>query len=223
MKYDDFIKWALSASASTLDYDKVYNLQCVDLIKWYIKKVRGIAPESIGDAIDYYKKCDGAYIKKVAEGGGVFKLNSAKKSLNFSYEKGDIIVFSGGKCGHIAIYAGIRAGDYISVYDTNHNGKHTTTALHKYDVKKRPVACVIRMSNTYTQIKDTTKYFRPNATVLKHSVIYCDMKCTQGTGEVYEGERVRVHFTGSKLCLIQYSVNNGYKVGLLGKGRIKQD
>ena len=49
-------KWAKDNLGKYIDYDKVYGVQCVDLIKHYIKNVLGIEPQSIGNAIEYIQK-----------------------------------------------------------------------------------------------------------------------------------------------------------------------
>ena len=223
MNYKDFIKWATAQDAKTLDYDGVYGLQCVDLIKWYVKKVRGITPQSIGNAIDYYKNRDCKYLKDVtADGGSIFTFSASNPPQSFNFIKGDIVVFGGSKNGHIAIFNGDKNGTRISVYDTNYRGKHTTAKIHFYDLNNRECKCVIRMSNKYTQITET-KYFTPDATINKKCFVYADMKCKETTGMVYNGERVKIHFIGNKLALIQYSVTDGYKVGLINKNHINKD
>lgn len=154
MNYKDFIEWVLSASVSTLDYDKVYGLQCVDLIKWYIKKVRGITPQSIGNANQYWYKRNESYIQSVIKNGG--QLITVGKGNKYNFRAGDIVVMmkDGSSTGHICIASGDNSNDYFKSYDTNWSYAHSPTTLttHRYS-SDWYVLGVIRLSSTYTEIR----------------------------------------------------------------------
>ena len=49
-------KWIKTHYGKGVDYDNAYGVQCVDLAKSFIKEVLGVEPQSIGNAIEYYRK-----------------------------------------------------------------------------------------------------------------------------------------------------------------------
>ena len=49
-------KWVEKNLGKGIDYDGVYGVQCVDLIKHFVKNVLLVEPQSIGNAIEYYRK-----------------------------------------------------------------------------------------------------------------------------------------------------------------------
>ena len=53
MTYDQFIN---KYNGKQIDYDGAYGVQCVDLIKQYIKDVIGIEPQAIGNAEAYWNR-----------------------------------------------------------------------------------------------------------------------------------------------------------------------
>ena len=153
MTYDEFIAWAVKQNATTLDYDKTYGLQCVDLIKHYISKVRGGTPQSIGNAIEYYNKRNGSYVKSVVSGGEVLTF---KRYAKVKPKKGDIVVFyneKGKNTGHIAIATGKSTLLGFYTYDTNfvnQNDKYDKCELvyHKYTSSCWCI-CILRMADKY--------------------------------------------------------------------------
>ena len=50
-----YTKWVKLYKGTKIDYDNAYGVQCVDLIKHYIKKVLGATPRSIGNAYQYWE------------------------------------------------------------------------------------------------------------------------------------------------------------------------
>ena len=150
MTYNEFIQWALAQPASVLNYDNNKNgTQCVSLIKWYIKKVREITPQSIGNANQYWYKRNGSYIKKVLANGGqiiaVGKGNKAKPKA------GDIVVMmkDGNATGHICIANGNNSSSYFKSYDTNWGSHTCNLRTHRYD-SEWYVLGLLRMSSIYT-------------------------------------------------------------------------
>ncbi|MGN0704548.1 MAG: CHAP domain-containing protein, partial [Lentihominibacter sp.] len=82
------IDWAKSKVGKSLDYDKAYGAQCVDLIKYYYKYL-GVSPVK-GNGCDYVDN-------KLPKGWHRYK--------NATPKKGDILVYSGpNKNGHVAIF-----------------------------------------------------------------------------------------------------------------------
>ena len=87
-RQDAAINWCKSKVGSSLDYDGYYGCQCVDLIKYYYKYL-GKAPVT-GNGKDYTWN---------SLPSGWSRIKGAKP------QKGDILVFTNGKNGHVAIYA----------------------------------------------------------------------------------------------------------------------
>lgn len=76
-----------------VDYDEVYKYQCVDLIKKYAADYFGVKPGAWGDAIDYATSPAASFLK-------VFERTN-------NPIQGDIVVFSGGRYGHIGLVDGV--------------------------------------------------------------------------------------------------------------------
>lgn len=154
--YDDFIKWAVGQKASALDYDKIYGLQCVDFIKWYVRKVFDFEPQSIGNAIEYYNKRNQAYVQRLVKGGEILTFKKGDKPKP---KKGDIVVFYNDKhpkTGHIAIATGNNTTTGFYAYETNfvnENDKWDKCELvfHKYTSTVWCI-CLLRPDNKYTGV-----------------------------------------------------------------------
>ncbi len=121
--------WVKKYLGKKVDYDGVYGVQCVDLVKSFVKNVLGVTPQSIGNAIEYYRKRNTSpYLTKN------FTWHSYKKG--FVPQKGDICVFtSKSGNGHVSIATGQGNDDYFYSYDENYpSGKHEpmTRIKHTY-------------------------------------------------------------------------------------------
>ncbi len=126
VKMDDWIKKNLGKG---IDYDNVYGVQCVDLIKSFVDDVLEISPQSIGNAIEYYnKRKTSDYLTKN------FKWIS--NTASFVPQKGDLCVFTTNSgLGHISVATGEGTTSYFYSYDQNYpSGKHEpmTRTKHKY-------------------------------------------------------------------------------------------
>ena len=111
-----FNEWVEKYNGKSIDIDGAYGVQCVDLIKHYILNVMGIAPQAIGNAIEYWNKRNGAYIS------GLFTPLTFNK--DFAFKQGDIIVMKGnGAAGHIAVCNGDYNKYGVYAYDENYLGK----------------------------------------------------------------------------------------------------
>ena len=125
-----FDYWASSNLGKAIDYDGVYGVQCVDLVKHYIKNVLEFTPQSIGNAIEYYNKRNtSSYLKEN------FKWIDNYKEL--IPQAGDICVFTSksGK-GHISVATGEGTTSYFYSYDENYpSGKHEPMTLIKHSYK----------------------------------------------------------------------------------------
>ena len=155
MNYNEFIQWATNATERELDYDKISGVQCVDLIKHYIKKVRKIEPKSIGNANQYWYKRYQEYIQKVISNGGT--LISVGKGNKTTVKAGDIVVMmkDGSSTGHICIGNGVNSTNYFKSYDTNWGGWRCQLITHRYD-SDWYILGLIRISSTYTQIDSSS-------------------------------------------------------------------
>lgn len=123
-------QWVEENLGKGIDYDNVFGVQCVDLIKSFVKNVLGVIPQSIGNAIEYYNKRNtSSYLKKN------FKWIDYKK--NFVPAKGDICVFTtkSGK-GHVSIATGKGNAKYFYSYDQNYprgQNEPMTEIKHNYN------------------------------------------------------------------------------------------
>jgi len=104
------------------DYDGAYGVQCVDLIKYYIRDVLGAKPQNAGDAKDYWTKRNSAYIKSL-----FIPLKDGAKA-----KRGDVFIRLSGENGHIGIVT--RADDDLFyTFEQNAGGKHKITKnAHTY-------------------------------------------------------------------------------------------
>ena len=102
MKFSKFIETYKVGKG--YDYDKVYGCQCVDLAKFYIDKVLGATPQSIGDAKEYWLKRNQAYIKSLFT---VVKGNACKY--------GDVFVRDSGEHGHIGMVMSVDKDGFTAI------------------------------------------------------------------------------------------------------------
>lgn len=124
-----FDVWVKANLGKGINYDGVYGVQCVDLIKHYVKNVLGITPQSIGNAIEYYRKRN---ISAYLTNNFVWYSNTP----SFIPQKGDICVFtSKSGHGHVSIATGEGTTRYFYSYDQNYpKAKHEpmTKIKHTY-------------------------------------------------------------------------------------------
>src|SRR5688572_21616536 len=117
---------------SDIDYDGVYGVQCVDLIKFYLRDRFGLSPGAWGDAIKYYTNP----VAQITAKFDVIRNNPADK--NQVPKAGDIIVWSGstpgtGGAGHIAIYRRLIPGAGFVSFDANWGGKYAHEVTHNWN------------------------------------------------------------------------------------------
>ncbi|MFR5876783.1 MAG: CHAP domain-containing protein [Eubacterium sp.] len=122
-------KWVKDYLGESIDYDGVYGVQCVDLIKHFVKNVLDITPQSIGNAIDYYnKRKTSSYLTD--------NFKWIDNTDSFIPAKGDLCVFtSKSGLGHISVASGEGTTSYFYSYDENYpSGKHEpmTKIKHTY-------------------------------------------------------------------------------------------
>lgn len=127
MYYDEFVEKYIGMS---IDYDGVYGVQCVDLIKLYLNKVFDIKAGSWGDAKYYWINF---HLRKPL----VNAFRKIKNTSNFVPQKGDICVWNkdvsqNNNSGHISIATGEGDKRAFYSYDQNWNGKPMKRVKHSY-------------------------------------------------------------------------------------------
>lgn len=130
MNYDQFV--AKYNGRYDIDYDRVYGVQCVDLIKYYLRDCFGLAPGAWGDAVAYFTNTRPEVLAKFD------KIKNIPTDLNQVPKRGDIIIWSGSLpgtygAGHIAVYdARVAPGQFRS-FDANWGGKYAHFVTHNYN------------------------------------------------------------------------------------------
>ena len=125
--YEDFIK---SVIGTSFDEDHVAGVQCVDLIKRYLKEVFGLnVPNGFGNAIEYYNSYDKKKLLNT-------NFERIENTPSFIPKQGDIMVWNekrGKGAGHVAICTGIGDTKNFYSYDLNWNGsKKVKEVKHDY-------------------------------------------------------------------------------------------
>ena len=145
-----FDEWVKKYSGKAIDYDGTYGIQCVDLVKHYVKNVLGISPQSIGNAIEYYNKRN-----KVAYLKDNFRWHN--NTPDFIPKKGDICVFtSKSGNGHVSVATGEGTTSYFYSYDQNY-----PKALHEPMTKiKHSYNSFLGVLRPKSKGKSTSKYFK---------------------------------------------------------------
>lgn len=121
-----------------IDYDHVYQYQCVDLILEYLKECFGIPSGVSGNAIDYWTKPSAALLNKFSKVTG-----SAGK-------QGDIVVFNGlpgNPYGHIGICESVTATTITILEQNGATGGGTGTggdAIRTRAISRSRVAGLLR-------------------------------------------------------------------------------
>ena len=133
MKLNDFVNKYLGKATEYSTSDAVLTVQCVDLIKLYLKELFGISPKSFawGNAKDYFNCFDykswAGY--DLMHGKGFVKIKNTKA---FVPRRGDIAVWGSGQYGHIAICTGKGDTKSFYSYDQNWSGKEMKMVKHDY-------------------------------------------------------------------------------------------
>lgn len=125
--YENFIN---EVNGKSFDYDKVSGIQCVDLIKIYLKECFNLnVPNGFGNAIAYYNDYNN---KKLL----TTNFERIPNTPSFIPKKGDIMVWNekrGKGAGHVAICTGIGDTKNFYSYDLNWNGsKKVKEVKHDY-------------------------------------------------------------------------------------------
>lgn len=120
-----------------IDYDHVYNYQCVDLILQYVAEDFGLPSGVTGNAIDYWYRTSAPLFTKFDKVGGT------------DCQQGDIVVFnglSGNPYGHIGICDSQDASN-VTILEQNGAGGGTGTgrdAIELRAIPKSRIAGILR-------------------------------------------------------------------------------
>lgn len=125
--YENFIN---EVNGKSFDYDKVSGIQCVDLIKLYLKECFNLnIPNGFGNAIGYYNDYNN---KKLL----TTNFERIPNTPAFIPKKGDIMVWNekrGKGAGHVAICTGEGNTHEFYSYDLNWGGlKSVKKVKHDY-------------------------------------------------------------------------------------------
>lgn len=170
-----FDKWVNAYYGKKIDYDKVYGVQCVDLIKHYVENVLGIKPQSIGNAIEYYnKRKTSSYLKD--------NFTWLDNTPSFVPKKGDICVFTSKTGhGHVSVATGEGTTNYFYSYDQNYpnsKGEPMTKINHSYNSflgvlrpknQKNIVAKEMRTTSANLNAYNSKKFDKPVIIIPKGS------------------------------------------------------
>lgn len=178
-------KWVEKNLGKGIDYDGAYGVQCVDLAKHFIKNVLDVEPQSIGNAIEYYRKRESSKYLTTN-----FKWIS--NTPDFVPQKGDLCIFtSKSGHGHISVATGEGTTSYFYSYDQNYpSGKHEpmTKIKHTYasflgvlrpknqkNIKTAASAqkpkYKTEVGKTYRLKAKTTLYSKPNLSGTKYTYL----------------------------------------------------
>lgn len=139
--YDEFEKAYLGKA---IDYDKSAGVQCVDLADQYLKDCFDITGVWVSGARELYSNFNNwpAMVKN---------FDRIKNSRSLIAQKGDIVVWNGGKWGHVGICTGKGDIDWFECIEQNTLGKHEPTQKVTHYYNKRtgvdscyPVSGVLR-------------------------------------------------------------------------------
>ncbi len=118
---------------TAIDYDGAAGVQCVDLIKFYLRDCFGIRAGSWGNARVYFERFNDP--EWDGHSSMTAKFDKIANTPDFIPQRGDICVFGkgvGGGAGHISIADGVGTTSYFYSYDTNWNGKACKRVKHRY-------------------------------------------------------------------------------------------
>ena len=173
MTYDEFVS---KYNGTSIDYDGVSGVQCVDLIKQYVDDLFGVTPGSWGNAYKYWTNTPSALSKITTK---------IENTDSFIPQKGDIMVFNtnvGSGNGHVSICTGDGTTSYFYSYDQN----WTTKPMHKVKHDYKNVYGVLRPT-------DQTKITGSSAPTYKTGSTYTtqvNLKVRKGAGTSYAQKKV---------------------------------
>ena len=219
MKYSNFIKKYLGVK---IDFDGLYNTQCVDAIDQYIVDVLGLKIGYWGNAKTWWLNRN---TSKWLKDNFIFIDPTAH-----DIRCGDIGVRATGTYGHIYIIDYYdNKNNKVYIYDTNGTGQNDPLTRRTFKVSSDHITGILRPRNqsnidksVNAPIITTCSLFKPNAKIKKACNVYSDNNKTLKIGSVETNEDVKLLAVGKTNSIIQYGVNNKtYKVGIVLTSNIK--
>jgi len=189
----NFDTWVKNNSGKKIDADKVYDVQCVDLIKHYCVNVIGINKaytDAWGNAVEWYTNFNS---KSWLTSNFIRIANTP----SFVPLKGDIAVFkTKSKNGHIAVCNGVGDTKTFQAYDENYNGTGAGMTLRIFNYSgTRTLLGVLRPKNQ-SNIKTVLK-IKAGSTY----TLITNVKVRTGAGTGYAQKKVsQLTADGRKHC-----------------------
>lgn len=154
MKFNEFVNKMIAQGG--IDKDGRYGKQCMDLYNYYMVNVVGLEDGKTG--ADYAKNIlNNTYVMQNVE-----RINNY---LEFTPQKGDIAVWTGSQCGHVAICLGVNDGiETFKSLDQNWVQNTLTEEWHNYTYMS-PIV-FLRPKNQSNIIENTSFNVRVTADVL---------------------------------------------------------
>lgn len=182
----------------SIDYDGVSGVQCVDLIKQYMKDVFNLKPGSLGNAKDYYLNYT----------NNIFLKTNFNRISQIIPKKGDILVWNNGKYGHVAIAIENGNENICKTIDLNYGSKLVTENTHNYFM----YLGVLRIKNK--EEEEEMKTYKNGSTT---EDVFADTECTNKIGSLDKYEQCECYGIFNDRAVVRYKVNgtNNYKVGFV--------
>lgn len=133
MTLKEFIK---KYNGRGVDFDGVAGVQCVDLADQYLKDVFNITGVWVKGARDFYNNY--AHYPVLVK-----YFRRIKNTRELVVQAGDLVIWGGGKWGHIAIGTGEGDIDYFVSFEQNTRGRHEPAhiVMHKFNNRVGADAC----------------------------------------------------------------------------------
>ena len=212
-------KWIKENYGKGIDYDNTYGVQCVDLAKSFIKNVLGIEPQSIGNAIEYYRKAKTLkYLKD--------NFKWIDNTPTFIPKRGDLAVFeSNTGHGHICVCTGVGTTSWFYSYDQNYpHAKHEPMTLIKHTYKK--MKGVLRPYKQDNINEALCGKYKTNAYINCDCKMYYTNKFDTKyyVAKLKQYDRVRVIETINKRCIVLHSISDEkYLIGCVKNNYVELD
>ena len=127
MTFDEFRK---KYDGRAVDYDGAAGVQCVDLIDRYLEDVFGIKGVWVTGAREFYTK----FLGYEALTDSFERIPNTRE---LTVSKGDIVVWNGGRWGHVAIGTGRGSTHWFESFEENTLGRHEPAHTEIHFFKRR--------------------------------------------------------------------------------------
>lgn len=218
----NFNEWVKARLGKKVDYDRMYGVQCVDLVNDFADSILGVKGCFYG--VRYAKEI---WTKR----SSLSKIKSNFDFITPTYKNGelkpgDIGIRTSGTAGHIFVIAEPTANGKIRYYDQNATNNGDAMSLRTKAYNKSIITGVLRPKNQSKFPKENKsmsgKY--GNADMLSNQNVYADSTLEMRIGSVSKGEGVYYEGNGDGNCIIIYRFDNNkhYKAGFVKGGSVKK-